>query len=120
MAFDTQGKSCEVESWTPYHLTTADGGVAAGYGGGQFDGRYVYLAPQTSGLVQRWDSTRPFSERSAWTTYDIKALHAGASDFYGTAFDGEYVYFSTNEGTAMARFKARDTMASIVPPSSFF
>jgi hypothetical protein len=121
VAFDTTGKFGEVNSWIPYSLTSTDGGAAAsGYAGGQFDGRYVYLAPSNNGLVIRWDSTLAFNNSAAWQVFDVNALHAGANHFIGTAFDGEYVYFSTNGGSAMARFKARDTVAQISPQSSFY
>jgi hypothetical protein len=121
VAYDTQNKFGEVGSWTPYYLTSTDGGAsAAGYAGGQFDGRYVYLAPTQTGLVMRWDSTMSFSDPAAWEAFNINALHPGATGFVGTAFDGQYVYFSTNAGSAMARFKARDTVGRPSPQSSFF
>jgi hypothetical protein len=121
VAFDTTGKFGEVSAWTPYTLTSTDGGASAvGYAGGQFDGRYVYMAPSQNGLVIRWDSTKAFNDSSAWQIFDVNALHAGARGFYGTAFDGQYVYFSANTGTAMARFKARDSVAHLSPQASFF
>jgi hypothetical protein len=121
-AYDTTGgKFGEITSWSTYSLAQTDGGAAAaGYAGGQFDGRYVYMAPFTSGLVVRWDSTQGFSDPSAWEIYDITQIHPGATSFDGTAFDGEYVYFSTNRGTSMARFRARDLPGKMTPPSSFF
>jgi hypothetical protein len=121
VAFDTTAKFGETASWTPYNLQMTDGGASAvGYAGGQFDGRYVYIAPNQSGLVFRWDSTRAFDDPLAWENFDINAVHSGASHFFGTAFDGQYVYFSTNGGSAMARFHARDTSAQVTSPGSFF
>jgi hypothetical protein len=89
--------------------------------GGQFDGRYVYFAPHQTSLVVRWDSTLPFNAASSWETFDLSALRdAGAGGFFGTAFDGQYVYFSANLGSTMARFKARSTVGNITPVPSFF
>jgi hypothetical protein len=121
-AYDTTGgKFGEITSWSTYSLAQTDGGAGAtGYAGGQFDGRYVYMAPFTSGLIVRWDSTRAFNDSSAWEVYDITQIHLGATHFHGTAFDGQYVYFSTYGGSAMARFKARDIPGNITPQSSFF
>jgi hypothetical protein len=121
VAYDTTGRFGEVSAWTPYTLTSTDGGASAvGYAGGQFDGRYVYLAPSQNGLVMRWDSTMAFNDSNAWRIFDVNALHPGAHGFVGTAFDGQYVYFSNNSGSAMARFKARDSVVHLSPLASFF
>src|SRR5262249_23632866 len=87
LAYDTKGKFGELTSWTPYGLAGTDGGMGVvGSIGGQFDGRYVSLAPYSTGIVMRWDPTLPFSLSSSWEALNLPAIHAGASGFFGTAF----------------------------------
>jgi hypothetical protein len=123
LVFDTQGKFGELMSWTPFNVAMVDAGAntpVPGFLGGQFDGRYVYFAPHNSGIVVRWDSTKPFDAAGSWESFNLTTLHPGASGFFGTAFDGQYVYFSANATSTMARFKARDTVGTITPVPSFF
>jgi hypothetical protein len=95
---------------------------ARGFAGGAFDGRYVYLVPETNtgttsatgaqfvgnGLVVRYDTTQPFGAASSWSTFDLKANFASTvSGFFGAVFDGRYLYLVPEGNTIAARFDAR-------------
>jgi hypothetical protein len=95
-----------------YHALEIDGGASSGwtlfnttgvhkrsqmFAGGAFDGRYVYFAPATSGVVTRFDTTNAagFQDASSWAVFDVATLPgaSGAGGFSGASFDGRYVYF---------------------------
>jgi hypothetical protein len=42
---------------------------------------------------ERHDTTASFTTGASWSTYDLDTLAAGTKGFFGTAFDGRYVYF---------------------------
>ncbi|HTQ46545.1 MAG TPA: hypothetical protein VMI75_27520 [Polyangiaceae bacterium] len=96
--YDSQAPFADASSWSTFDLTTVDPG-ATGYVGAAFDGRYLYLAPYGidyayQSLVARFDTQAPFASASSWSTFDTTVVDAGAQGFYGTTFDGRYVYFS--------------------------
>ena len=68
---------------------------AYGFRGATFDGRYVYLVPNTTTAVLRFDSQSPTLK--SWTQFDLSAtlkLDAGQNaQFVGAVFDGRFVYF---------------------------
>jgi hypothetical protein len=83
-------------SWALFN-TTSVGKRVQSFSGGTFDGRYLYLAPATTGLVTRFDTTIAdgFELASSWSTFDVATLAgaSGAGGFSGAWFDGRYVYF---------------------------
>ena len=54
-----------------------------GFGGGAFDGRYLYFAPaaaglDTSGIAARYDTQADFTSAAAWSMFDLTTLWANA------------------------------------------
>jgi len=110
----TQGSFTVNTSWSSFDLSMVPmGSNQLAYAGGIYDGRYVYLVPEYyvngttyvfASLVARYDPTMPFSQPSAWTTFDVAQLTPNARGFGGGAFDGRYVYLvpEANTGTTMA------------------
>jgi hypothetical protein len=88
-AFDTDAGS---HAWTPFDLTTISATVSH-YQGGAFDGRYLYLAPNTAGTVVQYDTQAAFSSTTSWSLFDTTAMPWPAGDFSGAVFDGRYVTF---------------------------
>jgi hypothetical protein len=99
--YDTQATFTIADSWTTFDTTTVNVD-AKGFGGGAFDGRYLYLVPANNGIVARYDTTAPFAADGGtdggavggWTTYDATMAFDGASGFTGATFDGRYIYFA--------------------------
>jgi hypothetical protein len=99
-AFDASG------SWSIFDTTTASA-TAAGFFGGAFDGRYLYLVPfsntrvadggatqvYANGLVTRYDTLAGFALPSSWSTFDTTTVNPELAGFQGAGFDGRYVYF---------------------------
>ena len=83
-------------AWEVFNTTTVNK-RAQFFAGGAFDGRYVYFAPATTGVVTRLDTTVAggFQLASSWSTFDVAGLpgDSGAAGFSGAWFDGRYVYF---------------------------
>ena len=76
--------------------------ASTAFNGGTFDGRYVYLASQTGGLVRRFDATMQLSAASAWESFDTQLAEAPQTlSFAGAAFDGRYVYFASYEAVVV-------------------
>ena len=91
-----------------FDLTTVNEAVRA-FAGGTLDGRYVYLVPFENGnanqaawdgIAARYDTTLDFNTPGSWATFDVAMVNQGAkgfaAGFFGTAFDGRYVYFVPN------------------------
>lgn len=83
-------------SWAIFDTTTVDK-RAQFFAGGAFDGRFVYFAPATSGVIARFDTASPagFQLAAAWSAFDVATLTSAASagGFSGAWYDGAYVYF---------------------------
>jgi hypothetical protein len=75
-------------NWAFFGVGSLPGFGTSGFGGGTFDGRYVYFAGN-AGKVARYDTTQAFDAAAAWSNYAA----ATASGFGGAVFDGRYVYF---------------------------
>jgi len=95
--YDTKSKFTSSSSWSFFNLTQLHP-EAKGFGGGVFDGRYVYLVPnyndkKRSGLVVRFDSVKQFDSPSSWEFFDISLLNPRSKGFYGGVFDGRFIYF---------------------------
>jgi hypothetical protein len=57
--FDTAGSVKDPASWSRFDLGTLPGGSLARHAGAVFDGRYVYLVPNTGTVVLRFDAREP-------------------------------------------------------------
>ena len=80
---------------------------STGFEGAIFDGRYVYLVPNTNGQITRYDTTAPFTTSSSYATFDTKAfVSSNSTGFTGGVFDGRYVYYAPN-ATARSRATTR-------------
>lgn len=85
--------------------------------GAAFDGRAVYLIPNsevdsaTFGAIARYDTTMKFDESGSWRTFDLTTrVDARANGFFGSIFDGRYLYLVPATDTLAVRF---DTLADL-------
>ena len=107
-------------TWQPFEVNVIPtGGNAGGFRGVAFDGRYAYFVPNSSGtlhaVVARYDSTGQFTDNGSWSFFDAQQLPAaGATGFFGGAFDGRYIYLIPNANTLLVRY---DT--TIAGPNAF-
>jgi hypothetical protein len=110
-AYDTTMGFTNATSWTTFatnQLLCSDT-----YVGAVFDGRFVYLVPNSGGCVARYDTqAAAFGSITSWDTFDLTGVSMTAVGFYGGAFDGRYVYFPQKQfgspGTLVVRY---DTQA---------
>lgn len=75
--------------------------------GAVFDGRYLYLPPQSVGnepygslpasKALRFDTTLPIGQKASWESFDLSNVSPGATGFCGGQFDGRYVYFAPTQ-----------------------
>jgi hypothetical protein len=99
--YDTQATFGSAASWSTFNTTSLNAD-AKGFEGAAFDGRYVYLvpsfngAPDTHGLVTRYDTHATFAASASWSIFDTSTLNAHAKGFMGATFDGRYLYFVPN------------------------
>jgi hypothetical protein len=82
-------------SWALFDVATVDA-TAVGFRGGGFDGRFLYLAPNANGqtpssIVARHDTTTAFG--AGWSFFDTRTLSPPTAGFWGTGYDGRYMYF---------------------------
>lgn len=121
--YDTKAPFTTPSSWTWFDMTTLDP-RARGFTRAGFDGRNVYFAPvfdgtAFSGLVVRYDSQSPFSAKTSWSTYDLRARDPSAVGFAGTVFDGRFMYMVPGLGSTVARFDAKSPPSPNGLPGSY-
>lgn len=82
--------------WSTFDVSTLFPG-AKGFSSSAFDGRYLYLVPNSNGaadgIVTRYDTQGGFGSSGSWSTFDVSTVNASAKGFQGAAFDGRNVYF---------------------------
>jgi hypothetical protein len=87
-------------SWQFFHITPSN------FTGGAWDGRYLYLSGSNS-TVTRFDSTGTFTSALSWSSFDVSTINPNAIAFFGSLFDGRYMYFVPDTFSTLARFDAR-------------
>jgi hypothetical protein len=101
--YDTQGSFTDPASYSLFDSAVNQSG-AVEFGGGAFDGRYLYMAPamvqRPHAYVTRFDVQAGFGTSGAWTPFDTSTVNANAVSFAGAVFDGRYVYFVPDGGGA--------------------
>jgi hypothetical protein len=118
--YDTRTTFADAGSWATFDTTSLDGGAGArGFGGGAFDGQYLYLVPQYNGaydgIAARYDTHGTFGAAASWSTFDTTSVNPNARGLAYAAFDGRFVYFLPNyDGTpdsTVVRFDSRGDFA---------
>ena len=86
-------------TWEAYDAGSVDGLTSKGYLGNPiFDGQFMYFAPNNngsvSGIVLRYDTTKPFKSSASWEAYDAGSVDGLTSKGTWVAvFDGRYYLF---------------------------
>src|SRR5207244_3033691 len=71
-------------------------------------------------LVVRYDAKASFTSPSSWSAFDVATVTAGATGFFGAAFDARYVYFIPWFNTAYSGVVARyDSLGSFSAAGSW-
>lgn len=89
----------EAESWEAYDAGSVDGLITKGFFGNPiFDGQFMYFSPNNngsvSGIVLRYDTTKPFKSATSWQAYDAGSVDGFTTKgFQGAVFDGQFLYF---------------------------
>jgi hypothetical protein len=118
--YDTQGDLSAAASWTGVDIPSLLGASFSVFRGGAFDGRYIYLVPQSpgSGHLARYDTQADFATPGSWLGVNIPDLLSDPSaiNFQGAYFDGRYIYFPQNHNSTtssiVARFDSQGSLAS--------
>lgn len=77
--------------WSTFDTTSVD---AQYFSTAAHVDHFVYFVPHgVPSLVTRFDTTLDFDAGSAWSVFDTTTLGPGALGFYGSAFDGRFIYF---------------------------
>jgi hypothetical protein len=93
----------DASKWAAFDLTPL-GSTVGSFAGGAFDGRYVYLVPNSNGMIVRFDTTGSFAATTAWRAFDLTTVNPRAKGFFGGAFDGRYLYLTPSRDGLAARF----------------
>ncbi|MEK7211188.1 MAG: hypothetical protein AAB731_00985, partial [Patescibacteria group bacterium] len=74
--YDTTGSFGVASSWSVFDTAANVNANSKGFAGGVFDGRYLYLVPESGdggysyhGKVTRYDTAASFSSASSWSVY---------------------------------------------------
>ncbi len=94
--YDTQFAFTSAGSWSTLDLANVDA-KAAGFWGGGFDGRYIYLVPNDNGvaidgLVARYDTAAQSFTTTSWKTFDTTSVNPEAVGFSCSVYDGRFMY----------------------------
>lgn len=116
LRYDTTRPIAQKGSWERFDLKTVSADATV-FCGGQFDGRYVYLAPtqwevgaaRGGATLVRFDTTKgKFADASSWDSLDLRP-QIGDGQIAGSAFDGTHLYLVPRTGGKLVRFEARST-----------
>ena len=127
LRYDTKASFTNPASWTAFVPTQSifsAGGAGSGtylYGGGTFDGRYLYLAPSGANTyLVRYDTQQPFAQDASWSAFNAATLDSTAS-YSGAVSDGRYTYFVPNKTTKVIVYDntASDAGVAFTAASSF-
>ena len=100
---DSHGTLSDALSWEFFDpVASGVPNAKRGYGGGVYDGRFVYFVPQQDsvthyhGSVLRYDTRGNFTDPLAWSAFDASAAGIGEDPrgYLNAAFDGRFVYFA--------------------------
>jgi len=117
--YDTATGFGSLGSWSAYDTTRVavlDGGTTPGYTGSAYDGRFVYLLPNSGSTLIRYDTASTFTADCAWSTFDVDGVvtvDGGVSGYQSAVFDGQYVYLIPDNNGLFLRFDA--TVAGPLP-----
>lgn len=98
--YDTTQPFDVTASWTSINLSSTFNTNWIGYRSAAYDGRYMYMIPDTNlsaphGYVVRYDTASAFTATASWTSYDVSVNGATWKGFYGCSFDGQYLYLTS-------------------------
>jgi hypothetical protein len=122
--YDTLGSFATTSSWAIFDVETVNPSAKA-FGGGTFDGRYLYLIPYYNAgvfdsVAARYDTQADFASAGSWSTFDVSTVAAAAKGYLGGVFDGRYVFLVPATKTAPAmRYDTQADFAAIGSWSSF-
>ena len=77
--------------------------MTSGSWGSVFDGRFVYLISQYTGLIIAHDATRPFTTVNSYTTFTLTSITAYLTSYTNAIYDGNYIYLGTRAKTLYTR-----------------
>ena len=89
-----------------------------------FDGRYIYLSPNSNdsgahGYFLRYDTTAAFSTGN-FSVYNLTSINANYKGYKGMCFDGRYIYLvPDNNGSYHGNFLRYDTTAAFNASASY-
>ena len=101
--YDTTGGFTTSTSYAVYNTAANVNSMSFGFTGGVFDGRYIYLAPTSNGVVNsgqvtRYDTTLSFTQSTSYSILSLSGINASAVGYQGAVFDGKSVYFVPSNG----------------------
>jgi antitoxin component YwqK of YwqJK toxin-antitoxin module len=113
--YDTTGGFGASGSWSTFDVSTVNA-AAKGFGGGAFDGKYLYLVPYNNGaydgVIARYDTTATFGDSNAWAAFDLSTVDPNARGYIRSVFDGRYLYLVPHYNGAyhgtVARFDSQN------------
>ena len=130
--YDTTAPFAVASSWQTFD-TTAFLGQTVAFNGAVFDGRFVYLVPNTANTnalpALRFDTTATaFGSAASWSSFDLTGAAPNLDLCAGGTFDGRYLYLSCSAAGAdggptirgiVARHDTQGTFANASSWSSF-
>ncbi|MEC7226966.1 MAG: hypothetical protein VXW00_08860, partial [Candidatus Latescibacterota bacterium] len=101
LRYDTQAPLKDAQSYQVFNARQLSP-QATCFDGALYDGRHIYFAPLTSGLVLRYTVGGDFADPTSWQTFDAQPL--GMHMNVGLVFDGRHVYFCAYGNSRMLRY----------------
>ncbi|MBF8263361.1 MAG: hypothetical protein HW387_1026, partial [Parachlamydiales bacterium] len=105
-------------SYTCFNTLTVNA-ASLGFKGGVFDGRYVYLVPNSNGQITRYDIAQSFTTAASYTCFDTQTVNNASLGFFGGVFDGRYVYLVPNDNGASGTITRYDIAQSFTTAASY-
>ncbi len=112
---DNYTKISKTTNWNQMSMSTAQGAAALdiAYFGSSFDGRYIYYAPRSSDTFVRFDTQgTSFTTTADWQLMSMSTAQGAAAlnaAYFGSSFDGRYVYYVPYASDTFVRFDTQGT-----------
>ncbi|MBS0625613.1 MAG: hypothetical protein JSS32_06150 [Verrucomicrobia bacterium] len=129
LRYDTTLPFATSTSYSTMDLFGVVSTASVGFFGASFDGRYVYLVPNSVGTtfnsqITRYDTTLSFSASASYSLFDTSTINSRSSGFAGSVFDGRYLYlipngFDSVNVTASGQMTRYDTTLPFNTTSSY-